>query len=186
MTSQPVNRGGRPPVGPTISSAYPQSLLDQIHAAAGGEGVARAVWLRRAAERAIPHVAYDRGDTIAPATAELGGWLDAAREWALDVDAPQEEREFRAAAYGECVTVVGDALRQALAALPLTETRDAYAQAEAADPTETPELGLLWGRASGTEMAAGILHGLVQALPVDALRVRERASLDDPQMDLEA
>ncbi|MFF4291023.1 hypothetical protein ACFY0R_37870 [Streptomyces sp. NPDC001633] len=131
------------------------------------------------------HTTYDRANTIAPPTAETGAWLDAAREWALDADAPRQEREFRAAAYAEFVTAMRDALRQALDALPMRETSDAYAQALAADPTETPELGALWGRASGTEMAAGILQGLIRAMPLDALDVRERAALDDPLMDLE-
>lgn len=81
--------------------------------------------------------------------------------------------------------MVPAALRQALNALPVRERHSAYAQADAADPTETPELGVLWERASGADMAAKILDGLLCALPHPGGRARERAGLDDPLTDLE-
>lgn len=41
--------GGRPKVGPAISVAYPEELLERIDAAAKAAGIRRAEWLRRAA-----------------------------------------------------------------------------------------------------------------------------------------
>ena len=44
---------GRPPVGAAISVKYPAELLARVDAAAEGEGITRAEWLRRAAEQAL-------------------------------------------------------------------------------------------------------------------------------------
>lgn len=44
-------KGGRPAVGPAVSVAYPRDLLARVDAAADQEGMTRAAWLRRAAER---------------------------------------------------------------------------------------------------------------------------------------
>jgi hypothetical protein len=47
------SKGGRPAVGPAISVAYPQSLLDRIDAATAAANLTRAEWLRNAAEHAL-------------------------------------------------------------------------------------------------------------------------------------
>lgn len=44
-----ANLGGRPPVGPRITVAYPAELLEQINEAAERNGISRATWLRQAA-----------------------------------------------------------------------------------------------------------------------------------------
>ncbi|GAA4890824.1 hypothetical protein ACFPM3_20130 [Streptomyces coeruleoprunus] len=124
-----------------------------------------------------------QSERIADSVDELAGWLQAAREWALDADAPKQEREFRAAAYAECINVVRGAFRQVHSALPTRETNDAYAAV--IDAPETPETGALWGRAAGTDLASKVLDGLIMALPVDGEDVRSRASLDDPNLSLD-
>ncbi|MFF0166769.1 type II toxin-antitoxin system HicB family antitoxin [Streptomyces prasinus] len=51
--SGPDSKGGRPAVGPTINVAYPRDLLDKIESAAKTEGLSRAAWLRKVAEKAV-------------------------------------------------------------------------------------------------------------------------------------
>ncbi|MBF6215795.1 hypothetical protein IU487_32880 [Nocardia puris] len=55
-------RMGRPPVGSTISVAYPADLLARIDAAAAASGLSRAAWLRHAAEAAAVQAEYRARD----------------------------------------------------------------------------------------------------------------------------
>jgi hypothetical protein len=182
--SEPA-RGGRPAIGPAISVAYPQELLTEVDRAANRQKIARAEWLRRAAERALPYRNFDQMDSIAPVLAELGGWLDETHEEALDPEATRNEREFRAAGYDACLAVVRDTLRQALDTIDRHAANEAHKQAKAANPAETAERGVVWGRAMGAELAAGLLQGLLLALPTNGENVKFRAALNDPNEDLD-
>ncbi|WP_405611402.1 hypothetical protein OG292_19400 [Streptomyces sp. NBC_01511] len=51
--SGPGPQGGRPAVGPAISTAYPTALLAQIDQAAKVAGLSRAAWLRKVAAAAV-------------------------------------------------------------------------------------------------------------------------------------
>jgi hypothetical protein len=175
---------GRPEIGPKVETRLSEEIVAIIDGDANKRFIKRAEWLRRAAIRSLPHQALGRQDLLDDGLAEADGWLRSAREAALDGELPQQEREFQGAAYAACVSQMRDVFRQALDSIPVREANQAYAQAQAADSEETPELAELWGRATGASMAAAILDALLLTLPIDSVGVKERAKLDDPMMDL--
>lgn len=52
---RPVNKGGRPPIGPAINMRLPQDLLDMIDALAVSQRprISRAEWIRRALSASV-------------------------------------------------------------------------------------------------------------------------------------
>jgi hypothetical protein len=185
MTDQPTNRGGRPAVGPAISVAYPETLLAEIDAVANTQRTTRAQWLREAAVAALPHDTLKNKDGIQDTLEDLDSWLVQARDTALDVEYPREEREFRAEAYASCVHEMRTLLGQIRDALPAQEARDAYAQADDSEPEGSKELARTWGRTTAVDAMESLLDSFAMMLPVDGNSVRERASLDDPHENLD-
>lgn len=178
------NPGGRPEIGPKVETRLSEDVLTVIDGDANKARIKRAEWLRRAALRSLPHATLGDKAHIDNALADTDSWLDGVRDAALDAELSQQEREFRGIAYATCISEMRDAFRQALDSLPVQQAGEAYANA-ANSTQETPELARLWGKTTGAEMAADILNALIRTLPLDGQRVQDRASLEDPQMDLD-
>ncbi|CAM5234035.1 hypothetical protein [Streptomyces griseomycini] len=115
---------------------------------------------------------------------QLDVWLARERETALDATLPVEERVSAGVAYSELVHTLRVHLGAARDALPVLETRQAYSPVAATGPERSPEAARLWAAAAAAESAAAVLSAVLQMLPLDGGRVRDRAALEDPHMDL--
>lgn len=183
--SQPTNPGGRPAIGPAISVAYPESLLAEVDADANRQHMSRAQWLREAAAAALPHQTLQCKPELQEAMGDLDADLAGRREWALNAEYPLEERTFQAEAYSSTIHELRTLLGQMRDALPKQDARDAYAQAEASEPENSPVTAKAWGRSNAAEMMDSILDAITMMLPVDGVGVRDRAELDDPNENLD-
>lgn len=176
---------GRPEIGPKIETRVPEADLATIDGDANRRGVGRARWLRDAVQRSLPYSVLQGHSYMDGVLDEVDGWLGSCRDVATDPDEPVADRVSRGIAYEECISQMRASLREALDAIPVQETRDAYAAAvKGATGDMTQQQAEIWGRTSGAEFAAAILDALLLTLPVDGLGVRDRARLDDPLTDL--
>jgi hypothetical protein len=182
---QNTNPGGRPAIGPAISVAYPQNLLDEVDVAANRQRTSRAHWLRAAAAASLPYDALTGNTQVQHGLRELDGWLASERDAALDAELPREEREFRGEAYASALHEMHVVLQKARDALPIEGSRDAYERAEEAEPDTSTDLAQMWARTVAVNKVDALLEGLLMMLPVGGWSVRDRASLEDPNMNLD-
>jgi hypothetical protein len=182
------NPGGRPEVGPKIELRLPEETLARVNAAAGPQKGARAQWLRDAVHQAMPYACltqYGR-HAMAAALADIDGLADF-RDEARDVEVPAEERVIAGVKYDETLHEMRVLLGKMREVLPVQEARDAYVAASAADPDVAKEETVkAWARTTAADQLYAILDAVGQLLPVNGPGVRDRASLDDPLMDLDA
>lgn len=182
------NPGGRPEVGPKIELRLPKETLDRVNAAAGPQKGARAQWLRDAVHHALPYscLTPHGRHAIASALDDVDGLADF-RDEARDVEVPAEERVIAGVKYDETLHEMRVLLSRMREMLPVQETRDAYVAASAADPNMVKEeTAKAWARNTAADQLYAILDAVGQLLPVNGPSVRDRASLDDPLMDLDA
>jgi hypothetical protein len=181
MTDQPTApQGGRPAIGPAISVAYQQDLLDAIDHNAAREDMSRAQWLRRAAARSLPPKALTPSTGIPKALAELDEDLQWTRDAARDYDAPANERIADATRYSKLASQMGQLIREARKTIPLQEAAQAYRQAEKVEPEDSTVLAEAWARTTATARLDRLLEELSAMLPTDAYLEPSRAALDDP------
>lgn len=183
----PRNPGGRPEVGPKVELRLPAETLAQVDADATQQQVSRAKWLRDAVNQALPYNCLTPHGRYAmdTAIADLDD-LSAYRDEALDPEVPTEKRVVAAMQYADTVHELRVLLGSLRDVLPVEEARQAYKRASAADPTMmTEEVTKAWVRTTAADQLYAILDAVGQLLPLDGIRVRDRASLEDPMADLD-
>jgi hypothetical protein len=183
--NQPTNPGGRPAIGPAISVAYPATLLADVDAAATQQRTSRAQWLREAAVAALPFRVLQRKADLQDTMEEVDDSLATLRKVALDAEYDREEREFRAEAYASTIREMRLLLGQIRDSLPKQEARDAYAQADVSESENSTARAQVWAKTMAADTVDDILDALTTMLPVDGASVRNRATLDDPNENLD-
>lgn len=182
----PRNPGGRPEVGPKVELRLPAETLAQVDADANRQQITRARWLRDAVHQSLPYncLTPHGRHAMTAALADIDGLADYRAE-ALDPEVPAEDRVVESVQYASTVHEMRVLLDELRDALPMRETHDAYMAAKSADPgMATEETANAWARNTAAERLYAILDAVGQLLPADGTRVRDRASLDDPMMDL--